>query len=469
MSAVHGRRILGMDDNGPIYDPYPNNSHLVLGASGSAKTTSVNVTTIESCLSDAQTGLIINDVKEGEVASQIDEMCLKYGRKFGAIDDFHIMGPNYPYRIDLNPFGSVVSTYRDNKQHLLFAIENVTQILIEEPKGGEDKNKWFRDCPREEIALGIRILLERNVRFATPGALYCLMSDPVLWRKARTTTIDEGEPATRSRAMQSLDLQDNNPEQYYQHIRAALSALQIYEPGSALHEVGQSTSMTAEQLLDEAWIACLVQPSRYAQRVGSHTALTMEAVANALMTSTDRSALFVLDEVCNSPFQSAVQRVTIVRSYNGRYIYIAQSRLDLEQKYGVKPAAVLEENCPVVQYLSFSRYEDAERVAKAWGQEWVVNQTLNVSADRSDLSGTFSATKHNRCSADELMNMPPNKQVLRVQGVGHILCDKFYQNQAAPFCYDLAPNPQEGGRVLLADPIVTFDPTLRDRDGSPIQ
>lgn len=274
--------------------------------------------------------------------------------------------------------------------------------------------------------------------------------------------------ATRSRAKQSLDMQANNPEQYYLHLRAALTALRIYEPASALHEAGRRAALTHRQILEEGWIFCLVLPQRHAVRVGPHSALHMQAFNDALMMSPNSAALFLLDEVCNAPYRSSIERVTIVRSYNGRYLYICQSRRDLEQKYGVKQAAVLEENCPVVQYLSFTRYEEAERVAKAWGDELIVNQTLNVSTNRSELSGTFSTAKEHRVTADDLMNMPRTHQVLRIQGLGHILCEKFYQNQAAPYCFDLAPNPQEGNRVLPPDPKVTFDPTLRNRKGEPL-
>lgn len=189
-SAPFGRRILGMLDGTPIFDPFPNNSHLVFGATGSAKTTSVNLTAVESAISDAETALIINDVKEGEAASQIADMCLKYGRPFGVLDDFHVLGEDYPHRCSLNPFGAIVEAYQNSPSELLFTIETACHALIEEPAEGDAKNKWFRDCPREELDLGIRLLLERGL--ATPGALYSLMSDPELWLKARQIAVEEG-------------------------------------------------------------------------------------------------------------------------------------------------------------------------------------------------------------------------------------------------------------------------------------
>lgn len=469
MNIPFGRRVLALTFDGrPILDPYPNNSHLVLGASGSAKTTSVSMTTIESNISNAERAVIINDVKGGEQSAQSADMCIKYGRKFGVLDDTHTLSSTYPHRRNLNPFGGIVAAYQRNPKELLFAIETACHALIEEPLEGDAKNKWFRDCPREELDLGIRMLLERDAKLAIPGALYALMSDPELWFKTRKIAADEGDAATRSRALQSLDLQENNPDQYYQHIRAALSAIRIYEPGSALHDAGRDADLTHKQVLDEGMIFGLVQDQRHAARMGVHYALHMQSFNNALMASDDGYALFLLDELCNAPLKSCIDRVTIMRSYGGAYIYIAQSKKDIELKYGVKQAAILEENCPVVQYLSFSHPDEAEQVSKAIGEELTVDYNLGVSANRSELSGTFSTGKQRAISADELMNLPANQQIIWTQHGGYVLCLKFYQNQADPYCHDLAPNPMEGNRVLPPDPKVTFDPTLRDRKGEPM-
>lgn len=62
------------------------------------------------------------------------------------------------------------------------------------------------------------------------------------------------------------------------------------------------------------------------------------------------------------------------------------------------------------------------------------------------------------------MRLPADEQTLHLVDVGFIHCKKFRQNQAAPYCYDLADNPLEGGR-LGPDPIVTL-PTVFDGDAS---
>ncbi len=454
MSKI-GRRILGIRGNGKIiYDPYPNTSSIIYGASGAAKTTSVLVTAIESLLSSTSLALIINDVKDGEIAAQIGEMCIKHGRKYGVLDDFHVLGADYPHRYSLNPFGSIISTHRTKPDELLFATDTATHAVIEEPEN-DAKNKYFRDTPREEMDLGIRILLDNRPELATPGGLSAMMGDPQVWKSAVEIAAEEGDPAMQSRARQSIDMRESDPEHYFQHLRAALTSLRIYEPGSTLHTAGMGADITHEEIINGSWVFCLVQPQRHTARLGSHFALHLQSFMHAQMSGSAARALYALDEVCNAPLKSAVEAVTVQRAYKSSSLYIAQSRIDIERKYGVKECAILEENCPVKQWLSFSNFEEAERVSRAMGEQLSVTHSIGVSSDRMAVSGNIGTGKERLFTADELMNLPPNEQILHIKNVGFIHSYKLYQNQIAPYCHELAPNPLEGG-VLPPDPKVTL-------------
>ncbi|MFD0917254.1 type IV secretory system conjugative DNA transfer family protein [Pseudahrensia aquimaris] len=448
-------RILGRFPSGKIIrDPHPNTSSMIYGATGSAKTTSVLVPAVQSLLADTALALIINDVKDGEVAAQIGSMCRKYGRKFGVLDDFHVLGADYPYRYSLNPFGAVVSTRKEYPRDQLFANDTACHALIEEPSE-PDKNKYFRDTPREEMDLGIRILLDNRPDLATPGGLCAMMGDPHVWKSAVDIAAEEGDAALQSRARQSMDMRDSDPEHYFQHLRAALTALRIYEPGSALHEAGFDTELTHQQIIDEGWVFCLVQPQRHTARLGAHFALHIQSFMHAQMSGKSGRALYLLDELCNAPLKSAVDAVTILRGYRGASLYIAQSRADVERKYGARECTILEDNCPTKQWLSFTNYDDAERVSRAIGEETSINPSVGVSSDKVDFSGNIGLGKERIFSADALMNLPPNEQIIYLRGIGWVHCEKFFQNQAAPYCHDLDANPYEGGR-LEPDPLITL-------------
>ncbi len=460
MSAPVGRPIALSLSGRLMLDPFPSTSCLIYGATGSAKTTSSVMTSIQGLLADTELAMIANDVKDGEILAQIAPMCEKHGRKFGGLDDFEVFGADCPFTYSLNPFGAITATAKETPADLLFAIEGATHALIPEPPN-DTKNQFFRDTPREELDCGIRILLDHMPGSVTPGALYSLMADPDLWQSAREIAAEEGDLALQSRAKQSLDMQNNDPEQYYKHLRAALTVLRIYEPGSALHNAGQDATLTHDQIIDEAWIFCLVQPQRHAGLVGAHYALHLQSFQHAQMTKGSGRALYILDELCNAPLKSAVKSVTVMRSYGGRCLYVAQSRKDIEAKYGVRETAVLEDNCPVKIWLSFNSFEEAERVSKAMGETRTVTHSVGVNSDKLDYSGAINTGMERVMTADELMRLDPSLMIVHIKGGPFILCRKLFQNQIAPTCYDLGDNPQEGGR-LPPDPKVEMAvPTRR--------
>jgi type IV secretion system protein VirD4 len=186
-----GRRILGLTFEGrAILEPANAGSSLTFAAAGGGKTTCVSVPAIEAMLADESRAVIINDVKDGEIAAQIGGMCVKHGRRFAVVDDFEVLGQAYPHRISLNAFGSAVSTAAsDQAGHLPFVIENICHALIDEPKD-DAKNFYWRESPREIIDLGIRIQLDRSPRLVYPGALHALLADPRTWNSALLEAIE---------------------------------------------------------------------------------------------------------------------------------------------------------------------------------------------------------------------------------------------------------------------------------------
>lgn len=448
------RRILGLTFDGrPIFEPANAGSSIAYAAAGGWKTTGVTVPTVQALLADTSRAIFINDVKNGEVAAQIAEMCVYNGRKFGVVDDFRVLGEHYPYRISLNPFSALRAAWDGNRDHLPFVIENVNHALIEEPRD-DTKNFYWRESPREFLELGERILLDRNPRLAFPGGLHALLSDPESWDRMLEIVAEEGEPHLKAAAQQILDLRRHNPEHYTQHLRAALTALRIFASGP-LQEAGRAPTLTHADLIAEKWIVCFVNPARYAERLGSYFALHFLALMNAQLSGTAGRAEYLLDEFCNAPLRDAVNRVTIQRAFGARSHFLTQSRQDVVRKYGEKETALLEENCTVKQWLKFSNFEEAERVSKAMGEQPNVSRGLGLNSDKTAFSGNFSTGRDRIFTADELMRLPPDEQILHVVDVGFIHCRKIRQNQIAPYCFQLTDNPLEGGR-LPPDPKVVL-------------
>jgi type IV secretion system protein VirD4 len=264
----------------------------------------------------------------------------------------------------------------------------------------------------------------------------------------------------RAAARQLLDMKEHNPEHYAQHMRAALTALKIFSFGP-LAGAGRLPDLTHADLIRDKWIVCLVNPARYADRLGAYYALHFLAFMNAQLSGTAGRAEYILDEFCNAPLRDALNRVTIQRAFGARSHFIAQSRQDVVRRYGEKETAILEENCTVKQWLKFSNFEEAERVSKAMGEALNVSRGLGLSSDRSAYSGNFSTGRDRIFTSDELMRLPADEQILHIADVGFVHCRKIRQNEIAPYCFDLADNPLEGGR-LTPNPKVTL-PTPEKR------
>lgn len=457
-----GRRILGLTfDERPILEPRNAGSSIIYAAAGGWKTTGVSVVAIECALADRSRAIFVNDVKNGEIAAQIGPMCLKHGRKFGAVDEFGVLGKNYRHRISLNPFGAIVSTIKEDETHLSFVLENVNHALIDEPRD-DQRNFYWRESPREFLDTGERLLIDRHPRLATPGGLHALLSDPKMWERALDDAAEGDDADLAGRARLILDLKETNAEHYSQHLRAALTALRIFSFGP-LANAGRSPDLTHADLIRDGWVVCFVNPARYADRLGSLYALHFLSLMNAQLAGNAGRADYILDEFCNAPLRDSLNRVTIQRAFKARSLFITQSRQDIVRKYGEKETALLEENCSIKQYLKFSNFEEAERVSKAIGEASNVSHGLGLSSDKNSFSGNYSTGRERLFTADELMRLPPDEQIIHIADVGFVHCKKIRQNQIAPYCFDLADNPLEGGR-LEPDPKVTLATADKDDD-----
>jgi len=451
-SHMAGRRILGLTlDGRPLVEPPDAGSSLTFAAAGGGKTTCVSVPLVQSLITDRSRALFFNDVKRGEIAHQIAGMCVKYGRKFGVVDEFEELGPNYPYRISPNPFGTITAAFRAGASALPFVIENNTHALIDEP-ADDAKHFYWRESPREFQAFGILGLLARHPRFCFPGGLFALLADPVTLSRALNDAAESEDWLLAAMARQTLDMKEHNQEHFTQHLRAALSPLKIFA-SPPLADAGRSPDVTHAELIRDGWVVCFVNPVRYADRLGSFFALHFFALMNEQLQGRVGRAEYILDEFCNAPLRDALNRVTIQRAFGARSHFLAQSRQDIVRRYGEKETAILEENCIIKQWLKFSNFEEAERVAKAMGEQLNISRGLGLSSERQDWSSNYSTGRDPLFSAYELMQLPADEQILHVAGVGFIHAKKIRQNQIAPYCYDLADNPLEGGR-LEPDPLI---------------
>jgi len=459
------RRVLGIGfDDKIIREPDASASSLTFAATGGGKTTAVGVPAVQSMLADTKRALLVNDVKNGEIAAQIGDMCLKYGRKFGVVDDFDVLGAEYPHRISVNPFSAIQLAHERGNADLPFLIEGMSHTFIPEPSGeGDAKNFYFREEPREFLNLGTRMLLQRNSALCTPGGLYALLANIDVWNAAIDIAAEEADGVTGYMAKHTKAMRKNNPEHYAQHSRAAITALKSFAEGP-LSDAGRVPDVTHEEILADNWIVCFVGPTKHLDRIGPYIAQHYNSLMDIQLTGEVGKVDYIIDEYCAGPFEAALKRLTTIRANGGRLHLIAQSRKDSVKRYSENVTAILEENCTVKQWLKFSNFEEAERVSRAMGEQQTIQAGLGTSTKDADVSVNMSVGRERLFTPDELMQMPNDEQIIHIAGLGFIHCRKIRQNNIAPTCFDLAPNPLEGG-VLPPDPIVTLPVPSIPNDG----
>ncbi|WP_350335270.1 type IV secretory system conjugative DNA transfer family protein [Coralliovum pocilloporae] len=452
-----GRRILGFTFEGKaILEPNTSASSITYAAAGGGKTTGIAIPTVQALLASTSCGLVINDVKS-EIAMQIADMCIKYGRKFGVIDPFHVLGKDYPYQLSVNLLSTIVEAARSGDPDLPFYIESFVHTVIPEPKGaenGSDRNFFWREMPRQYLSTALRKLLAYP-EIATPGGLADLVGNPELFAASMKMLAEDGDMPLSGRAAQILETRDHNPQLYSQHLTSAQSALNIFAEGP-LHGFGTDADASFEELLSESYIICVVMPGQHAERLGSAIALTFNAMTDLQMTGRVGRTVFLIDEACAGPFEPALRRITIMCCIGGVLVTICQSRKDLIRKYGEEFTVILEENSLVKHYLKITQYDEAERLSKAIGESLMLQEGLSIDhKDPSKMSGTLGLGRQRHWSAAELMALPEGTQILHIAGIGYIHCLTPKQNWLGPYCYDLGFNEFEGG-ILPPDPKITL-------------
>jgi len=253
-----------------------------------------------------------------------------------------------------------------------------------------------------------------------------------------------------------------NEEHFPQHRAAALKAIRIYGAGSALRFAGVDANHTHEQLINEHYVVFLVGPVRHMERLGADYALQLQCFMEVVLSGRAAPVSFILDEFTNAPLKSLISQLTTMRGYGGTCHMIAQSRSEIQRKYGDKETATIEENAVIKQWFGFSSFEEAERVSRAMGETQNISQGLGFNSDKTEFSGNISSGKERLYTPDMLMRLPRDEQIIHVKDVGFIHCKKIRQNEIAPTCFDLADNPLEGGR-LSPDPKVTL-PTNKENE-----
>jgi len=452
-----GRRLIGLtvESGEPIFAP---GGHSMLqSANGGGKTTRGCMPWLFSLISGTRNkATLVLDGKDGEMAVQMVPMLAELGVKVAVIDDMTVRPELDAWRVALNAFGALVSTYQRDARDTIFADENITHAIIEEPNN-DAKNKYFRAWPRKLISFANNTMLTRAAENTTPGSISVILNDPDMLESFAAIEAEEGEGQAKAQAKAILGMRPH--EHWPQHLEEAQRALELFSEGTRLHEAGRGASATHESLIRDKTVVFLVGPQAYMPRLGTYYALHILAFTDALYHGAGGLEV-VADEITNCPVKPLISQITTLRAFGGAIHSVAQSRSEFIRKFGEQETRTLEENAIVKQWFGFSSFEEAERISKAIGEQHMVSEGLSGFESDLNFQTSLNLGKQRNLSPAELMAMPPELQLVHIKGVGFFLARTIGQNQIAPYCDLVADNPLEGGR-LVSNPILTLaQPTV---------
>ena len=126
---------------------------------------------------------------------------------------------------------------------------------------------------------------------------------------------------------------------------------------------------------------------------------------------------------------------------------IAQSRTEIERKFGKLEAETIDENAIVKQWFGFSSMAEAKRASEAMGEMLALQASLNADNLDTKLGTGLSLGRQRHLSAAQLLAMPRTHQLVHIKGAGFFVCRKIAQNQIGAYAELVAPNRLEGGRL----------------------
>lgn len=444
-------RPLGMTFSGrAIFEPASVVHSKVLANVGMGKTTACVVPTVMHLALRGKTNIVIMDLKDGEIAAQCADALRRLGFKVRIIDDLLLL--KLP-RSRANWLEPLIRAVKAGDPEAMAMARDIALTLEPEPSG-DAKNRFFRDGPRLIIVYVILTLARKAPEDCTPSAGWQLLADPRLLRASIEQDILNGG-ALGALAQRVKDLQNGDDDHFPSFLNTARERFAIYEEGGPLYGVGENCDMSLVDIKSEPSITFVVGSQRNVKVMGPHYTLYLRALMQATKVPGGRKVDFICEEFTASPLQTLVEDLAVLRGYGGRAMLVCQAESEIERRFGKEQARTISAVCGLKQFMGISDPEEAERLSKLLGQ--TVHFADGIGVNDADEKISANLTDHGRSlmSADEILAMPRDEQIILIDGIRPLRAKKLYQNQIAPICDLLDPNPMEGGK-LPSDPIITI-------------
>ena len=433
----------------------------VIATSGAGKTIGAVVTAImHQALSPERPSMVIFDIK-GELAGQCAGALWRAGIEVAVVDDTFLLRWRPATRI--NPFGPIVRAAQNGLRELATLVRIAAFTLEPEPEN-DARNKYFRDGPRDLLRFVIERLARRCPEDCTPSAAcHVLGSDDLLDPELEEAA--EEDTALGLLARRLIEKRSENPQHFADFRSTAMQRLEVYEEGGLLWEAGSSPNLAHEEIRERQIVVFLVAGLQHLRDIRPHYILHLAAFLHVAKRP-GRRVEFIIDEFTNAPVAGLVEDLTIIRQFGSRVLLVAQAESEIERQFSDKAARTIDALTAIKQVMGVSTFDEAKRVSDALGRTHHVIASYSLSARQDELSSSLSDQGRPLLSPDEVLALPRHEQIIFCDGLKPIRARKLYQNEIAPICDMLDPNPLEAAS-LPPEPIVHItygEPTMSDRN-----
>lgn len=349
-----------------------------------------------------------------------------------------------------NPLGYLVAMHDDPAQRRGLTEEVAALALQILPEPEDARNRFFREGSR-------KLLRAFMLHFASRGRPdTCTL--PALWRVLQNATrMDETLVAMAgSDALGGVvaDLADDiartmekNAESFQSFVEGATQAVSIFDPAGWLADGVAASDFTFEELKAGRVTVYVVIPS---DRIATHGAwlglLTRQAIAAVARQPGNSPVLFMLDEFANmGKLAGLSESLTLLPGLGVRVWMIVQALDQLRSVYGREATNTIMSQAEVQQFFAVQDYALAKMLSDTLGQRTIKTTSINLGRkDDDDAGESRGETGRPLMSADEIRQLPTTRQLLLIQALPPVLCDRVPFWDVAPWQGWVDTNPVEG-------------------------
>lgn len=446
-----GGRLIGMIDGRPLYAPTRiEQSHSVyIAANGSGKTSCGVLPTILSLAHEMAKGrkisVCVSDTKSGEIIRQVGPVLDWLGIDYVILDDFNVV-KGHPRRVRINPFSQLLWLAKNEPQSFRQLVDKIMHTLLPSPSHN-GQNEYFYASPRNRGAMAIASLWLLLGARLQPGAIWSLLNDPKLWEKHLKFMQSSGDDQLRGEGTKVLQYMKARHEHEPSHIGAALEAFAPFAAGGWLHDLlprdESESAFEHRELMRKPCMLFIVGRSDLVSDARAYVGLHLQAVMHAQLTSPFFEVHYLAEEAANTPLKEMTEQMQGLRGQGARIHVITQSETGLALAYGDKATRIIMNEAIVKQYFGFTSYDEARKLSDAMGREVVIKPSVSQSSGARRMGRSWSVSREPLMSADRLMSLRFNEQIIHFARLGFVRCDKVHSSHIGPYARMLGRNAVE--------------------------